>query len=266
MCVSVAWDWQFLGHTPRAINEELTVCMDASMVNMTKRLQSLAVPEVSILYLAIEYLAQFKVKSSNLESFVQLQCATRSKNQHGIKPDPGFVLNGILPSLQKLVMQHKEFYDQVHKSNDVFKVQETPNAHEYRATAPTNPFGDDYFCKICNKELSNIYMHCDGCEDILSKDFNICTECYRAKWYTGFIQMHPTEAVAWSNINHVCVYSGNCDCLKKERKLPAPFCSKCSTCSACSCTCHRSFTLNFRFMTIEDEINLLNSIKWITHT
>ncbi len=55
-----------------------------------------------------------------------------------------------------------------------------------------DPFGNDFFCGLCNQELGNVYLHCDGCEQILKKDFNSCVSCHKNKQQRQKdVQMHP---------------------------------------------------------------------------
>merc|ERR1711862_31189 len=78
-----------------------------------------------------------------------------------------------------------------------------PNSHENPQKFPVDPYGNsDFMCKLCSQELSNIYFHCDGCEQLLSKDFNICIQCYSEKTYMINYQMHPMNPKRHSTINH----------------------------------------------------------------
>jgi len=101
-----------------------------------------------------------------------------------------------------------------------------------------------------------VYMHCDGCEELLKKDFNICTECYSAQKYVSHYPMCPGNQCSNSFAQHtgympVPKHLSKCTCDNNQ------FCSVCLQCTGCSCICHTRFTLNFRFMTIEQEQNLL---------
>jgi hypothetical protein len=82
-------------------------------------------------------------------------------------------------------------------------IQQVPDSHENPALCPLDPYGDsDFDCKICRKELSNVYYHCDGCEILLSKDFNICQDCYKEKKFMARIQMHPSNEKRHATLNH----------------------------------------------------------------
>ena len=55
---------------------------------------------------------------------------------------------------------------------------QVPESHLNPLTRPIDPFGNDYTCKICDRELANTYFHCEGCEELIKKDYNICEECF----------------------------------------------------------------------------------------
>jgi hypothetical protein len=266
VCVSIAWDWLFLGHSSKGIEEEMSVSLEAARINSTKGLHSLSVAEVCLIYLAIEYLSQYEAVINNVErtSFIfdQLKNAAEFEHDPALKRARALtVLKGILPSFSKMVKSHHNVLQQLENSEYHYSICQQPIANEYRQSVPTNPFGNDYFCKVCHIELSNIYMHCDGCEDILCKDYNICTSCFTKGQHMGFYDMNATQSEnKWSCFHHI-VGSGSsqCDCEKAAQQIS--HCQLCSLCCACSCTCHQLFTLHYRFLTIEEEQRLLRSIQ-----
>ena len=72
------------------------------------------------------------------------------------------------------------------------------NTHEDSMCFSVNPYGNsDFMCKLCAKDLSNLYYHCDGCEQLLSKDFNICQQCHSEKKF-----MDSTERGGMERILH----------------------------------------------------------------
>mmetsp|Transcript_6307 Transcript_6307/g.12103 ORF Transcript_6307/g.12103 Transcript_6307/m.12103 type:complete len:145 (+) Transcript_6307:485-919(+) len=105
-------------------------------------------------------------------------------------------------------------------------------------------------------------MHCDGCEELLNKDYNICVSCFSEGNHKCFSYMHPFNKRRNTSINHV----GN---MKLERKGASCVCGNgpkckskaCGYCAGCSCRCHTNFTMHFRFMSIEDEVALLRSVE-----
>lgn len=102
-------------------------------------------------------------------------------------------------------------------------------------------------------------MHCDGCEVLLSKDFNICVDCHAEGRYQQVIQMHPLNPKRHSLINH----TGNMK-FNRESRCPCkngPICQQCKYCAGCSCKCHQWFTLHRRFFNNEDENALVRRVE-----
>ena len=117
----------------------------------------------------------------------------------------------------------------------------------------------DFFCKFCSEELSNVYMHCDGCEKLLNKDFNICSNCHQEGRYKVKVLMHPFNEKPHSILNH----TGNPQHLNQSR-CPCKngkACQFCSYCTGCSCRCHQSFTLHYRFMEMSNELEILKNVE-----
>ena len=59
-CMSVAWDWEFKGVTAEGINRELVSTLECSKLNREHNVQSLAVPETSILFMARRYVSEYE--------------------------------------------------------------------------------------------------------------------------------------------------------------------------------------------------------------
>jgi hypothetical protein len=165
LCLSLAWDWTYRGYTSDGINNELSSMMECAALNRDRSLQSLAIPETSILFTARAFLA-IAEKSTSLST-------TSYKNCNLVSPEPISVLRGILPSLSRVVAAHKVAAKSC-KLSTTLRTVPLPDSSQNPSQATIDPYGSDYFCKICNYELSNIYLHCYGCEMLLQKDFNIC--------------------------------------------------------------------------------------------
>ena len=139
-------------------------------------------------------------------------------------------------------------------------IDSKPNTHQDPGLFALDPYGEsDFFCKFCLEELSNVYMHCDGCEKLLSKDFNICSACHMAGKYKCQVQMHPFHIKRSSIINHTGdkkqLRHDYCPC-----KNGKP-CQYCSYCTGCSCRCHQWFTLHYRFMELGNELDILRKVE-----
>jgi hypothetical protein len=153
-----------------------------------------------------------------------------------------------------------------------------------------SPSGD-YYCVICYKELSNVYFHCNGCEQLLSKDFNICETCHSEKNYKINHLMHAGNNSPDSAVNHTGKYSSNhqpasrtllashrlkyclnffvpllstgdmklrCSC---EKSIARKVCGSCKKCVVCCCNCHSQFSIRIRFFNQESEQMLLRRLK-----
>ena len=265
----------FKGVTSEGINREVSSILECVRLNREHDLQSLAIPETALLFLAKENVAKYNAASTR-DSDSLIQCAQVSmvNESRGSEPDPMTVLRGILTPLKFVVHRHKSA---VHMSkgwgekirdeqNNWAKVSvdSKPNTWQDFETFSLDPYGaGDFFCMFCMEELSNIYMHCDGCEKLLNKDFNICSRCHKEGNYKiDFYQMHPFSKKRSSVLNHV----GNNMILERKARcrcrneLP---CNNCNFCTGCSCKCHQQFTLHYRFMRIDDELRLLSDAESI---
>lgn len=268
MFLSVAWDWMFKGVTSEGINREVASVLECARLNREHNVQSLGIPETALLFLAKENIAKHSAAGTPDSLFSmgsQEQPTHRSSS-----PDAETVLRGILPSLQCVVSKHSSVVkrsqkqseyceDSFESSADSEPDATKPDAWEDPAVAAINPYGvDDYQCKICAEELSNVYMHCSGCETLLKKDFNICTTCHSEKKHRIFVQMHPLCNKMLSLHNHTgsMAESEKSNCCEVA-------CKKCKFCTGCSCKCHQDFKLCFRFMDLKDELGLLRQAEGI---
>ena len=267
----------FRGVTSNGINREVSSILECARLNQNKKVQSLAIPETSLLFLARDHLA-----------LLRRICAHNGEEMKLVSKS---ILKGILPSLQYVVHRHKKMTEEAStmwsKGGKHVKVSIDPKPNAWQNPGNINisssllylkqsftkfrnflfadqfsmdPHGSgDFICKFCSDELSNLYMHCDGCERLLNKDFNICTSCHSSKVYKQTIQMHPFNPKRKSTLNH----TGNMTQLRRTH-CPCkngPRCDTCFYCIGCSCTCHQQFTLQYRFMPVEEECELLKEVE-----
>ena len=252
ICISVAWDWMYLGNSSEGVNREVVSILECTAINKILRKLSLAIPELCILALAQKHMSHIHSKMPFSTSFLTSK-RTLLPNQNDADHK---VLSGILPALQFLIAQcvGTDYND---TTEDTINIAKRPNSWENPDLFAFDPYGNtDYFCKICSCELSNIYMHCDGCENLLFKDFNICVTCHAYKKFVAKIAMHPNKPEGGhSSVNHVG--DNTCNNGKRCRCKFGPQCTICSFCLGCSCQCHRSFTMHYRFLNNHDENELL---------
>ena len=276
ICLSIAWDWMFKGVTSDGINRELSGILECVRLNREHNLQSLAIPETALLFLAKENIAKFNAASkSEAASLTLIQGRSFPAESSRSEPEPLTILRGILPSLKYVIRRHSAAVNTSNnwlsrKDDKQYKwakvtVDSKPNTWQDPGTFSLDPYGaGDFFCKFCMEELSNIYMHCDGCEKLLNKDFNICSNCHMEGKYKVSYYNHPFSTKRQSVLNH----TGN---MENERSARCPCrngkpCINCNFCTGCSCKCHQQFTLHFRFMGIEDELELLSESERIVGT
>ena len=118
------------------------------------------------------------------------------------------IAKGILPSLCHVVHQRSKigFKEKCGLlQNKKFPAKDyVPERNLNPLTRPVDPFGNDYTCKICDRELTNTYFHCEGCEELLLKDYNICDECFTADRFKCNTNMNDEKLFDWAtNIHHI---------------------------------------------------------------
>lgn len=184
LCISVAWDWTYRGFTSEAINRELSSMMECAALNRYHGAQSLAIPETSVLFTAKTLLACAKAAHKTNNECMLLRNnrvnVSSLESSYNVYPNPMAILRGILPSLAHVVHRHQAAVDNAKKivaegTNSTLSLKPYPDSWENCQLSAIDPYGNDYFCKLCQVELSNVYFHCNGCETLLFKDFNICT-------------------------------------------------------------------------------------------
>ena len=87
-CCSIAWDWMFKGVTSEGINREMSSILECSRLLSEYDLQSLAIPETALIFLAQHNIALHKSCSSQVSTALT-------------------ILRGILPSLEFVVHRQR---------------------------------------------------------------------------------------------------------------------------------------------------------------
>jgi len=272
ICMSIAWDWMFKGVTSSGIHQELDSVLKCAQLNRVNGRQSLAIPETSLLQMARVFTSAYErapQQSSmpNPAPMFNFSASNSDRTEGGrFQPAVRDVLKGIHHSLKYIVTRHTKALaaanelKQLQTNLERVSLSMRPNTWENPELFALDPYGNgDFFCRLCGYELSNIYMHCDGCEEILNKDFNICVNCHAEGRHKRFEQMHPLNKKRHSTINHTGDFEkcrqSRCPCKN------GPACKACSYCAGCSCKCHRCFTLHVRFMMVDDESKLLKRVE-----
>lgn len=249
---SIAWDWSFLGCTPAGINREMTTTLEMALRNrkLSKPKHSLAIPKLCLLACCKSSIAALRSGRSTFG--INTTIDTRAEQRHRN------ILKGLLPTLEFVISQEQETFRT--SGSDQVSHELRPHSWENPVVFPLDPYGNsDYFCKICFQELSNTYLHCSGCEDLLKKDFNICAECHSASRHRQFVVMNDKDYTVDSSLNHTGAFSQtnpSCGkCKVKER------CGSCLRGRSCCCICHESFTIQQRMWNCETLSDMLEAAK-----
>jgi len=259
----------FRGVTAEGINREICSVLECTILNRKHGKVSLAIPELSLLQMARVFPSCGARVPADVDTMLGCRMMKKSSVCRAIKcplTEARDVLRGMLPGLEYVVGHHltvmgsAENRSRLKGRGERVTVAKRPNAHENPNLFPVDPYGSsDFNCKLCSKELANVYFHCDGCEVILSKDFNICRECHAEKKFMHTIQMHPLNKKRHSTINH----TGNMN-FDRQSRCPCkkgPVCNHCGYCAGCSCRCHTWFTLHNRFFDKDAEEALLERVQ-----
>jgi hypothetical protein len=233
----------YTGINSGGINREVVATLECTSLNKQNVKRSLAIPKTAILNMA-------KALEGNLLLGSRVEAADSEK------------IRGILPALRHMV----DLDSQVLKSSNGVTFTHAPISSQDIENYPLDPFGNDYFCKLCHQELFNSFMHCNGCENLLGKDFNICIQCHQEGAFKSFHQMNLKSEEHVSTKNHtgnmVRGVGSNCRCSKNSKGSEnGQVCSECSECPHCSCECHTLFTHYRRFYNEGDLKKILIALE-----
>jgi hypothetical protein len=214
----------YTGINSEGINREVVSTLECTSLNKHNKKMSLAIPKTAILHIA-------KALKANLNPILKRLSTEAEADAEKIK--------GILPALRHMV----DFDSQVLKKQKGVTSSIIPISSEDLESTELDPFGS-YFCKLCHTELFNSFMHCNGCESLLGRDFNLCIQCHQEGTFERFHQMHPNaDDDEMSTMNHTGKMASSCSCQNNST------CLKCDGCVHCSCDCHTQFTYKWRFYT-----------------
>ena len=217
-----------MGLSSSGIKQEVASMLECAKLCKSNGLKPLAIPESAILRLA------FLLLDKRLTPGV-------AKDQH--HPNWLHIATGILPFLRDIVSRETGKLKGVQKGNNTVPadVDSDPDA-EYSF----NPFGSDYYCKICSSEIANLYFQCQGCRKRLHQEFNICLSCYEEKKYLINMAMKPSEPAEIMSFQDHHVVETSTPCRKCNKN-----CRHCNKCLECSCRCHKILLERRRFYTKE---------------
>ena len=133
-CCSIAWDWMFKGVTSEGINREISSILECSRILSAYDLQSLAIPETALIFLAKHNIASHKSFSSQVMRTPELT-----------------VLRGIIPSLE-FVVHHQRlqalYYEEQAKKQENVSI----------CRKPVNSSQDPSMCGTIDPYV-NVFIH-----------------------------------------------------------------------------------------------------------
>lgn len=233
LCVSVAWDWQYLGVSPEGINREVASSLECqNLIDTKQNRRCLAIPRACLLQMGKSLFFMrdaLKTRNDSVSSIGSPRTGVWKKDA---------ILCGINPSLQYILEENIESIKRYDSSGGRGKKHlskaDRNDTEQQLSDAAVDPDGNDYFCRICNRELENIYLHCDGCENLLQKDFNICISCFENSDCQKDHDMcgrgfeDPRINFRKTTSNHViCFPDEPCGCDAEERQI----CFLCKDCT-----------------------------------
>ena len=245
----------FLGISAEGINREIASTIECANLCRYSTGQTLAIPETAVYKLATLIPAQ------NEQSLRGGSLLGSTEEAAAEKPIPSWesIAAGILPSLRYLVSRELSRDSQSKMGLIKEGSEPTPDSHvDERVDFAVNAYlKTDFYCQICDAELSNSYYRCEGCLRLLGRDFNICAECYVAENFRQNVKMRyeKEEPIRWTTDRHhvadlykKCTGELTNDVMKEESiNDQVKLCEECSKGIAEECVCHQKFTKRLRF-------------------
>jgi hypothetical protein len=225
----------YTGISSEGINREVVATLECTSLNKQNKKMSLAIPKTAILHIAKTLEANLSLGRSSTEAEADME-----------------KIKGILPALRHMVDLDSRVLE-----NQTGVIQSSiPISSQDIESTELDPYAS-YFCKLCHTDLFNSFMHCNGCECLMGKDFNLCIPCHQEGTFERFHQMHNVATVddRVSTMNHTGKMASTCRCKRKSQ------CFKCGKCPHCSCQCHCEFIYKRRFYTNDDLKEILRALE-----
>jgi len=256
LCVSVAWDWMYLGHTPRTVNREVSTTLLASHCCRKLRVACLGIPETSLLRLG-------QICSSHVVSRTEKYKKEEQAKTPNTSTRRRIHALGIQPVLDCWCKRQCSYLNFPSVSNKSGSKERTSEPVLDCQSAVIDAFGGDgWSCFCCSAELSNMYFHCIGCEKASSrsKDYNVCYACHENGEAKKSQRQHDYfEEHCSLYQHHIGQHPDNCQCGKQMNT-----CKVCNKCTKCCCICHSRFEMRCRFFRGADIKYLNGAVKSVT--
>jgi hypothetical protein len=223
-------DRMFIGSDANGINRQVASIVEcAGFCRIEGRTaRTLAIPEVCILKIAAVVAGLSAEQSSRIVADWDDVCGRPSWKETAA---------GILPSLRYIV----------ERDTSVVAGMTVGEPETHVSDWAMDPCGNEYFCMICDQELSNTFFRCDGCANLLYRDFLICTQCYadgtQRRKVSPSVLEHTDDRLRGGTLYKCVCRAGPCDeCTRIGVKSKGKGSRRNR-----ACTCHLEYSPRFRF-------------------
>lgn len=247
-----------MGLSAAGINREVSYTIESATRFIQQDKRSLSIPRLAILNLATEIPSIRGEGPKDIDQTKARKIHFLGRDDAVCNPSWMTIARGLLPSLRYVISEEKGWDDE---SRTTARLPDCyhPSPDDYGSI---DPFGNDYYCVFCLRELANLYYSCDGCEQLLDREYKICAACLQAEKYVegrivGLDKEVEFSLIKWTPFRHHCVD------IKKARgkntkKCPKITCQNNNLCMDCGRLLHTKFTEHRRFHT---EQRLVQSLK-----
>ena len=161
------------------------------------------------------------------------------------QPSYATLAQGLLPSLSFVIR------GLLSEDTDVCDTEPDTYPPKINSRDDIDPYGSWYYCVICKCELADLYYSCDGCENVMRREYNLCSDCHNANRSRPYaIPGHFDDGVDQSNLtfsslkHHFPMKRFKNYALKKCKNSCA---NKAMVCERCASFLHTKFTKRRRF-------------------
>lgn len=202
-CFSVAWDWANQGVTRNGVFAELKTAVQNSLFNRKAKVKSLGIP----ITCALRALQAACVSVGNGAS-------TETSLPSGMHEILSRMISRDSKTLT-LLRRHPHVVMAMTRGVVVNHVDAWQDTAAVGAGNGVDPHGVEGFqCAECGGELWNMYLHCHGCEGLLSRDHNLCADC--------FLAMNPTQESSCTDSSSAATAAPIASTTSgRKRRLPA---------------------------------------------
>jgi hypothetical protein len=190
VCTSVAWDWMYRGVTAEGIARETTAILESAYLCRPKELQALASLGLCLHEMVRNTLQIYGERTKAMAKILDPDQPPKTEPKEG--PTSVDICRGLLPCFEHLVKINNEVLEKTREQSrdnsgreKVF-IRPEPDTNQNPKTTDKDddPYDSNHYtCKLCKTELFNMYFQCNGCKELVRKNYNICHLCHEQKLF-----------------------------------------------------------------------------------